>query len=217
MQQALQAKPTSGIKKAVKAICYTIATLIVMPLVVVERASRALAGRDVFFMMQAQLLSLLPGKLGYFVRNAYYHYTLRRCPWNCCFHFGTVFTHSETEVGEGVCTGLYCVIGTASIGDYSMLAEGVHILSGKMQHGTSIPYVPFQAQPGVFSKVSIGKNCWLGPNVLVMANIGDHCIASAGTVIKRDIPANKVVAGNPARVLSDTFEETAQATHTGAH
>jgi maltose O-acetyltransferase len=31
--------------------------------------------------------------------------------------------------------------------------------------------------------------------------IGDHAIVGAGSVVTKDVPANTIVAGNPARVL----------------
>jgi len=44
---------------------------------------------------------------------------------------------------------------------------------------------------------SIGTGTTILPNV----SIGENAIVGAGSVITRDVPANAVVAGNPARVL----------------
>lgn len=51
--------------------------------------------------------------------------------------------------------------------------------------------------------VTIGNNVWLGGNVVVLpgVTIGDNCTIGAGAVVTRDIPANSVAAGNPARVI----------------
>ncbi|MBS7577639.1 MULTISPECIES: sugar O-acetyltransferase [unclassified Enterococcus] len=53
--------------------------------------------------------------------------------------------------------------------------------------------------------ITIGKNCWLGAGVIVLpgVSIGDHSIIGAGSVVTRDIPANKVAFGNPCRVVRD--------------
>jgi acetyltransferase-like isoleucine patch superfamily enzyme len=44
---------------------------------------------------------------------------------------------------------------------------------------------------------SIGTGTTILPNV----SIGENAIVGAGSVITRDVPANAVVAGNPAKVL----------------
>lgn len=51
--------------------------------------------------------------------------------------------------------------------------------------------------------VTIGHNVWIGGNVTILpgVTIGDNCTIGAGSVVTRDIPANTVAAGNPARVL----------------
>lgn len=47
----------------------------------------------------------------------------------------------------------------------------------------------------VNAPVEIGRNCWLGANVIVLkgTTIGDNCMIGAGCVVKGDIPANSVV------------------------
>lgn len=51
--------------------------------------------------------------------------------------------------------------------------------------------------------ISIGSNVWLGGGVIVLAGvtIGDNAVIGAGSVVVRDIPANVVAVGNPARVI----------------
>jgi acetyltransferase-like isoleucine patch superfamily enzyme len=49
----------------------------------------------------------------------------------------------------------------------------------------------------------IGKNCQIGARSIVFpgVKIGDNCVVTAGSVVIDDVPANCVVAGNPARVI----------------
>ena len=67
------------------------------------------------------------------------------------------------------------------IGDYTCIAGGVAI-SGA---------------------VTIGKSCYLGTHCSIMENlvVGDSCLVGMGSVVRHDVAANSVVAGNPARFL----------------
>ena len=49
----------------------------------------------------------------------------------------------------------------------------------------------------------IGNNVTLGANVVIIGDvrIGDNVIVGAGSVVVKDIPANSVVAGNPAKII----------------
>ncbi|MFS0853522.1 sugar O-acetyltransferase [Microbacterium sp. 179-I 3D4 NHS] len=51
--------------------------------------------------------------------------------------------------------------------------------------------------------ITIGDNVWLGGGVIVCpgVTIGDNSVIGAGSVVTRDIPADVVAVGNPARVL----------------
>jgi maltose O-acetyltransferase len=66
--------------------------------------------------------------------------------------------------------------------------------------------------------LSIGDNVWLGGGVIVCpgVTIGDNSVIGAGAVVTRDIPANVVAVGNPARPVRDLEPEEAADGH-GAH
>ncbi len=53
--------------------------------------------------------------------------------------------------------------------------------------------------------IVIGDNVWLGGGVIVCpgVTIGDNSVIGAGAVVTRDIPANVVAVGNPARVIRE--------------
>jgi putative colanic acid biosynthesis acetyltransferase WcaB len=64
---------------------------------------------------------------------------------------------------------------------------------------------------GTFSRAPrIGNNVDIGANVVIIGDIeiGDNVIIGAGAVVTKNIPANSVAVGNPARVL-DKKETTA--------
>lgn len=85
------------------------------------------------------------------------------------------------------------------IGDNCMLAPGVHIYTATH---------PLDAQArnsGVeFGKpVTIGHNVWIGGRAVINPGItiGDNVVIGSGSVVTKDIPANSVVAGNPAKII----------------
>jgi acetyltransferase-like isoleucine patch superfamily enzyme len=49
----------------------------------------------------------------------------------------------------------------------------------------------------------IKKGASIGSGATILANltIGERAIVGAGSVVTKDVPANTIVAGNPARVL----------------
>lgn len=51
--------------------------------------------------------------------------------------------------------------------------------------------------------ITIGDNVWLGGGVIVLpgVTIGDNTVVGAGSVVTKDLPANVIAVGNPARVL----------------
>ncbi|GAA1390781.1 sugar O-acetyltransferase [Luteococcus peritonei] len=53
--------------------------------------------------------------------------------------------------------------------------------------------------------ITIGDNVWLGGGVVVCpgVTIGENSVVGAGSVVTKDIPANVVAVGNPARVLRE--------------
>lgn len=60
--------------------------------------------------------------------------------------------------------------------------------------------------------ITIASNVWLGGGAIVLAgvNIGENTVVGAGAVVTRDLAADVVAAGNPARVTHTLEEPTAE-------
>lgn len=99
-------------------------------------------------------------------------------------------------------------IAGVTIGADTLIASKVFITDH--DHGdyraagqASAPSVAPIDRPLTARPVHIGKRVWLGENVCVLpgVSIGDGSVIGAGSVVTRDIPANSVAVGSPARVI----------------
>ena len=121
-------------RRVFKAIVFGLSFLLTSPLIIFAWFEKANSSSEWAFLGFGQLLSLVPGVLGIYLRGAYYYGTLRECSWETHIGFGSFFTHREACVGSNVSTGSYCVIGHACIGRDVRLASRISIPSGKRQH-----------------------------------------------------------------------------------
>lgn len=65
---------------------------------------------------------------------------------------------------------------------------------------------------GSFEQVTkIGANCFIGCGAIVLpgVTIGDQVIVGAGSVVTKDVPANSIVGGNPAKILKSGIQTIA--------
>lgn len=94
------------------------------------------------------------------------------------------------------------------IGDYTLIASRVFI--SDHNHGNYQEHDPLSApeihpvdRPLSSRPVNIGRNVWLGEQVCILpgVTVGDGAIVGANSVVTRDVPANSIAVGNPARVI----------------
>lgn len=93
------------------------------------------------------------------------------------------------------------------LGDNCLLASKVYI--SDHDHGAykgefqTSPEMLQRSRPLSVADVVIGDNVWIGENVVVLkgVNIGSNSVIAAGAVVTRDVPANCIVAGNPAVII----------------
>lgn len=117
-----------------------------------------------------------------------------------------LFPPFYTDCGLGIAVGRNVFInsccnfqdqGGITIGDGSQIGHKVTLAT--LNHGIA----PDERQTLAPSPITIGKNVWVGAAATVVpgVTIGDNSIVGAGSVVTKDIPANTIVAGVPARVI----------------
>lgn len=91
-----------------------------------------------------------------------------------------------------------------TIGDGCLIAP--HVVLSCASH----PVDPYQRRQGIeISKpITIGRNVWIGAHATICGGVtvGDNTVIGAGAVVLKDMPANSVVAGVPARVIRPIAE-----------
>ena len=151
----------------------------------------------------AQLVSIMPGLTGNYVRREFYRLVLDNCSSTSCISFGVIFSDPRARVEDNVYIGPYSIIGRASIGRDAVIASRVSIISGFSQHGIKEIDTPIREQSGEYKEVVIGENTWIGEGAIVGANVGAHTVVGAGSVVTAEISPSVIVAGSPAVVIRE--------------
>lgn len=173
---------------------------LVAPLWILARVERRCGRREGWFAGCSELLSLVPGKPGIFLRRSFYRMTLAACSTDCHVGFGTTFAHADAEIHAGVYVGNRCTLGSVTLERNVTIGSNVDILSGRRQHGFARAGISVQQQSGRFERVRIGRNAWIGNSSVIMADVGGDCVIGAAAVVVKPIENGAIAVGNPAEV-----------------
>jgi len=184
-----------------KSVARAAANVAAMPILAVHALKVPVLGKDRALEGSTQLLAMLPGLCGEYVRRAFLAWMIAECHTSATICFGTILSKTATRIGENAYVGPYCSLGSVTIERDALIATGVHILSGGRIHGTADPTRPIREQEGDFIHITIGAGCWIGAGAVIMADVGRDSIVGAGAVVTRPIPAAVMAAGVPAKVI----------------
>jgi acetyltransferase-like isoleucine patch superfamily enzyme len=110
----------------------------------------------------------------------------------------------EVEIGRKTVIGQECTISAyqrVTIGEQCVVADRAMFID--FDHGVVEVERPIRLQ-GIYKRdVEIGSNVWIGYGACILrgVRVGDNAVVGTNAVVTKDVPANAVVGGVPARVL----------------
>ncbi len=188
-------------RDALKATARGVALALVLPAILSYVIRSKVIGPDRALEGSTQMLALIPGLIGEYLRRAFLAHSIAHCAATATVSFGTVFSRSGARLDDHVYVGAGCYLGLVHIERDVLIGSGVHITSGRQTHGTDDLTKPIREQPGQQTLVRIGAGAWIGSAAVVMADVGSNTIVGAGSVVTSAVPEAVVAAGVPARVL----------------
>jgi acetyltransferase-like isoleucine patch superfamily enzyme len=125
--------------------------------------------------------------------------------WSWVGHGTKIRCHEgEVEIGAKTVMGQECTISAfqhVKIGRECVIADRVMFID--FDHGAVEVERPIRLQ-GIYKRdVNVGNNVWIGYGACILrgVTVGDNAIIGTNSVVTKDVPANAVVAGLPARVI----------------
>jgi acetyltransferase-like isoleucine patch superfamily enzyme len=113
-------------------------------------------------------------------------------------HEGLVEIGAKTVIGQECTISAYQRV---RIGEQCVIADRAMFID--FDHGVVEVERPIRVQ-GIYKRdIEVGSNVWIGYGACILrgVRIGDNSIVGTNSVVTKDVPANAVVAGIPARVI----------------
>jgi acetyltransferase-like isoleucine patch superfamily enzyme len=125
--------------------------------------------------------------------------------WSWLGHGTKVRCHEgRVSIGAKTVMGQECTISAfqhVKIGRECVIADRVMFID--FDHGVVEVERPIRLQ-GIYKRdVNVGNNVWIGYGACILrgVTVGDNAIIGTNSVVTKDVPANAVVAGLPAKVI----------------
>ena len=128
-------------------------------------------------------------------------------------------TGGEVSIGFNASIQDRCIIlEDVEIGRHCVLAHNIYISSGRHYYDFK-PEFYIKDQDALVSqnaelaskhskKVSIGDDCWIGANAVIMSGvkIGRGCVIGANSVVTKDVEPFSVIVGSPAKIIKKRLD-----------
>jgi acetyltransferase-like isoleucine patch superfamily enzyme len=131
--------------------------------------------------------------------------TLELGRWSWIGHGSKIRSHEGTvSIGAKTVLGQECTISSfqhVSIGRECVIADRVMLID--FDHGMVEVERPIRLQ-GIYKRdVHVGNNVWIGYGACILRGVivGDNAVIGTNAVVTKDVPANAVVGGVPARII----------------
>ena len=131
--------------------------------------------------------------------------TLELGRWSWVGHGCKLRSHEGTvSIGAKTVLGQECTISSfqhVSIGRECVIADRVMMID--FDHGMAEVERPIRLQ-GIYKRdVRVGNNVWIGYGACILrgVTVGDNAVIGTNAVVTKDVPANAVVGGVPARLI----------------
>ena len=107
----------------------------------------------------------------------------------------------HTKIGKNVFINFDCIfldLGGITIENNVLIAPKVSLLS------EGHPVSPGNRHALVPGHIHIKQNAWIGAGATILpgVTVGENAVVAAGAVVNKDVPANSVVAGVPAKIIT---------------
>jgi acetyltransferase-like isoleucine patch superfamily enzyme len=108
------------------------------------------------------------------------------------------------EIGEKTVMGQECTISAyqhVRIGEQCVIADRAMFID--FDHGIVEVERPIRLQ-GIYKRdVEVGNNVWIGYGACILrgVSVGDNSVIGTNSVVTKDVPANAIVGGVPARII----------------
>ncbi len=165
--------------------------------------SSRLQKKRLYFPHFSEILSHIPFSFGWKLRYAVYKKVLPQVGDDVHLSFGVIIDDPNTRIGNDVFINTNTYIEFAEIGSYVLMGMQAVLLAGAKQHNVDSTDIPIKLQGPSLKRepLRIGDGVWIGANATVMADVGNHAIVGAGSVVTKPVPPFAVVGGNPAKIL----------------
>jgi UDP-2-acetamido-3-amino-2,3-dideoxy-glucuronate N-acetyltransferase len=123
---------------------------------------------------------------------------------------------SFVEIQKGASIGRNCKVSShtficegVTVEDEVFIGHGVNFINDKYPRATRADGKLQTEADWVVERTIVRRGASIGTGATILGGIqiGERAIVGAGSVVTRDVPADAIVAGNPARIIKEVMSD----------